>query len=301
MSDLEIIADFGDLCGEGPLWDARSKALYWTDAVGAKFYQYDWTARSPRVLKEELEICGFTLNEPGGFVITNSKGIWLWDGSGDPQLVAGEVDGIPCPCNDCIADPAGRLFAGSIFYDPSKEYQLGHIIRVDTDGSARIVDEGIHLANGFGFSPDCKTLYFTDSALRRIYAYDYRIESGEIRNRRTLVQVSKEEGIPDGMTVDSEGFLWSAQWFGSCVVRYDPDGKLERRIAIPAKQTSSVALGGPNLQELFITSAGRSEVLPVMPPGYDPDSGYFGGRLYRFPVDVDGKEEFRTRISRGGE
>jgi sugar lactone lactonase YvrE len=82
----------------------------------------------------------------------------------------------------------------------------------------------------------------------------------------------------DGLTVDSEGFLWSAQWYGSCVVRYDPDGKVERRIITPAKQTSCMTFGGANFSDLFITSAARSEAMPIMPPDYDPNTGFFGAR-----------------------
>jgi D-xylonolactonase len=112
-----------------------------------------------------------------------------------------------------------------------------------------------------------------------------------------LVQVPTTEGLPDGLTVDAEGFLWSAQWYGSCVVRYDPDGRVERRIATPAKQTSSVAFGGPELMDLYITSAGKSEAMPIMPPGYNPHSGRFGGPLFHFRSEVPGKLEFKTKLA----
>jgi len=298
QEQLRVVADYGDLCGEGPLWDSRSETLYWTDAVGRKFYRYDWSTQTHRLVKEGFEIYGFALNDPGGFVVTNNAGIWLWDGLEHLELLVAEVDGFKCSSNDCIADPAGRFFAGSHYYDPAKEYPLGHLVRVDPDGRAQIVDEGIHLANGLGFSPDCRKLYFTDSAERRIYFYDYNVDSGEIRNRRVLVQVPAEEGLPDGLTVDTEGFIWSAHWYGGCVVRYDPDGTVERRVAVPAKQTSSLIFGGPDLTDIFITSAARSEVLPIMPPGYDPQSGYAGGKLYHVNLGITGKPEFRARMAR---
>jgi D-xylonolactonase len=98
------------------------------------------------------------------------------------------------------------------------------------------------------------------------------------------------------MTVDSEGFIWSAQWYGSCVVRYDPEGKIERRIQTPAKQTSSIAFGGEDLTDMFITSAAKSGALPIMPRGYDPKSGYFGGRLYHLNLGIKGKSEFKASI-----
>jgi sugar lactone lactonase YvrE len=146
--------------------------------------------------------------------------------------------------NDCTADSRGRLYSGTTYFDAAADYKLGYLLRVDNAGKTSILDEGFHLSNGLAFSPDDRTLYFTDSIARRIYAYDYDLATGNIRNRRVLVDVPRTEGVPDGLAVDSEGFLWSAQWYGSSIVRYDPDGKVERRIATPAKQTSCCAFGG---------------------------------------------------------
>jgi len=297
MPELEVIANYGDLCGEGPLWDSRSNQLFWTDMTGQRFYCFDWATQKHRIVKESYEVCGFAFNSWGGFVVANSSGVWLWDGAANAQLVADQADGSKCQLNDCIADPVGRFLAGSYFYDPSKEYPLGKLISVDTNGKARIVDDGLHLSNGLGFSPDCKTLYFTDSIVRIIYAYDYDVSSGTPRNRRVFVKVPNTSGIPDGLTVDAEGFVWSAEWYGSCVVRYDPEGKIERRIGTPAKQTSSMAFGGPDLTDIFITSAAESAPMPVMPPGYDPKSGNFGGALYHMNLGIQGKKEFIANIS----
>ena len=191
----------------------------------------------------------------------------------------------------------GRFFAGSCFYDATEKYELGKLIRVDPDGKACVVDDGIHLANGLGFSPDEKTLYFSDSAARRIYAYDYDRASGNVRNRRVFVQVPANEGIPDGLTVDAAGFVWSAQWYGSCIVRYDPDGRMERRIHVPATQTSSVAFGSKGLVGIFVTSAAKSWASPLMPD--DAQSGCFGGALYRINLDVVGKLDYKANIKLG--
>ena len=297
MPELTVIADYGDLCGEGPIWDASCKRLYWTDIIGQKFYCYDWSPRKTWAVKEGWEIAGAALNRAGGFVIANSSGIWLWEDGGAPRLVADQADGSKCQMNDCIADPAGRLLAGSNFYDPGKEYPLGKLIRVDTDGTAHIIDEGLHLANGLGFSVDARTLYFADSAARIIYAYDYDPANGTARNRRVFVKVPATSGLPDGLTVDAENFVWSAEWYGSRVVRYDRDGKVEREIRTPAKQTSSLAFGGPELTDIFITSAAKSEPMPIMPPSYDPNSGYFGGSLYYINVGIRGKPEFVADIN----
>lgn len=288
MPEAAIVADYQNLCGECPVWNPEEGTLEWTDCVGNKFFRLHWATRQHSIVKQDLAVFGFRRNKQGGFVITNSDGIWLWKGEGSLTLIAAEADGCKCQVNDCVADARGRLLTGSYFYNPAAEYELGKLIRVDTDGRTRVIDEGIHLANGLGFSPDGKILYFADTVARRIYAYDYDLGTGSVRNRRLLVQVPSEEGLPDGLAVDRAGFIWSAQWYGSCIVRYDPEGKVERRILLPAKQVSSLTFGGPDLTDIFITSAGQSEIMPIMPPGYDPHSGNFGGPLYCLNLGIAG-------------
>jgi len=273
-----VIADYGDLCGECPVWDVDAQTLYWTDLSGERFYSYDPALGEHRIVKRGLQICGFRRNRAGGFVIGNSRGIWLWDGADDVRLIVDGVAGAHCAINDCTADPAGRFLAGSTFYDPAGGYILGALFAVDRDGAARILDAGFHLSNGMGFSPDGPTFNFADTMARKIYAYDYDLSRGTASNRRVLVQVPDDEGVPDGLAVDAEGFLWSAHWYGSCVVRYDSEGTAERRIVLPAKQISSVAFGGSDLRDLYVTSASKSEPSPAMPKGYDPVNGLFGAR-----------------------
>jgi D-xylonolactonase len=172
----------------------------------------------------------------------------------------------------------------------------GRLYLIDREG-VRVVEEGIELANGLGFSPDSQTLYFTDSAARRIYAYDVEAETGALSNRRIFVQVPDEEGIPDGLTVDREGYVWSAQWYGSQVVRYDPEGTVERRIAMPVTQVSSVGFGGEDLKDLYITTAGEPWPSPLAPPGYDSNVPNTGGSLYRIRLEVQGKLEHQADLA----
>ena len=296
MDNLEIIANYNDLCGECPVWDRIQQQLYWTDCVGLRFYRYDWPTDRHEIVQQGFEINGFALNEPNGFIVTNNSGIWSWDPGSEPHLIADYIDGKKCQMNDCTGDPAGRLIAGSWFYDPNNDFPRGDLIEVERDGTARVLDDGFKLANGLDFSPDGRTLYFADSAERRIYAYDYDVGTGTPKNRRVFVHIPLESGLPDGLSVDSEGFVWSAEWYGSQVVRYDPDGKLERTILTPAKQTSSLAFGGPDLTSIFLTSASKSEPMPIMPKGYDPLNGNFGGALYRVISEVIGKQPLRTKI-----
>lgn len=290
-----VLVDDGNPCGESPLWDAAARRIYWTDSAG-RFFSYDWESRERTVLLRDFVVTGCALDEDGGFVLINGTGVWHWDGTGAPRRVAPADAHEPLPLNDCVADPRGRLLAGSTFYDPTGSYALGQLLAFDPAGSCRVLDEGFHLANGLGWSPDARTLYCTDSILRTIYRYDYDVDTGSVRNRRVFVQVDSTSGLPDGLTVDADGFVWSAEWYGGCVTRYDPDGTRERRIQVPAKQTSSLAFGGPELRDIFVTSAAKSEPTPVMPPGYDAETGYFGGALFHLECGIEGRTEYRTRL-----
>jgi sugar lactone lactonase YvrE len=302
MQQFEVIADYQDLCGEGPLWNQDEQALYWTDIARRRFYRYIWPDRRSEIVSERMQVSSYAFNEPGGFVVTNLTGIWLWDGKSEPALLANEVDGHKCIMNDGIADPEGRVYSGSYLRNEQGEFVegMGCLFCVDNDGSVRIVDEGFQLSNGLGFSPDLRTLYFVDSAMHRIYSYDWQRADGSLRNRRILVQVPVSEGIPDGLTVDAEGFIWCAHWFGGCVIRYDPDGKIERRLEVPALQSSSVTFGGPDFLDVFVTSAAKTDSLSLAPPGYDPASGYVGGPVYHLKGDIQGREEYRANISKPG-
>ncbi len=295
---MEIIADFQDLCGEGPRWNTSEQTLYWTDLLRPRLYRCRWADRKPEVLSERFQISGFVFNRPGGLLITNVSGIWLWDLESEPALIAEEHDGHKCIMNDCIADPEGRVFSGSYFRNPSTGDfdRVGCLFRVDYDGSVSVIDDGFRLSNGLGFSLDYKTLYFVDSADRVIYAYDRQLTDGTLSNRRVLVKVPATEGIPDGLTVDAEGYLWCAHWFGGCVIRYDPDGVVERRVEMPASQVSSVAFGGPEMADLFVTSAAKTDSLDIAPTGYDPDRMFTGGPVYRFNPGVQGRDQFFARI-----
>ena len=297
MNQIEVIADYGDLCGEGPLWNTAEQALYWTDLARRRFYRYNFSQRRSEIVSEHMQVSASAFNQPGGFVITNVTGIWLWDTKSEPTLLAAEVDGKKCIMNDCIADPEGRVYSGSYFRNEQREFErAGYLFRVDTDGSVHIVDEGIRLSNGLAFSRDLRTLYFVDSADRHIYSYDYSRTDGSLRNRRVFIDVPLTEAFPDGLTVDAEGYLWCAHWFGSCIIRYDPDGKIERRVPIPAAQTSSLTFGGPDVSDIFVTSAGFLDSLSLAQQGFDPAGAYIGGPVYRLNLGIQGREEFRAKI-----
>ena len=186
--------------------------------------------------------------------------------------------------NDGAVDRSGRFWAGTMS-DSDPHGSHGNLYRLDIDGSVHVMDTGFTISNGIGWSPDNKIMYFTDTMRSVIYAYDFDIATGMIENRRPFVTVPEGEGVPDGLTVDSEGFVWSAIALGYKINRYDPNGMVEREIRVPTAFVSSCTFGGPGLDELYITTGWE--------PLNDDEklSQPFAGDLFRVSTGVMGLEE----------
>lgn len=280
-----------DRCGEAPLWDARRGRLLWADIGSSLVYAWAPGESAKRAISRDLPVSGIALNRDGRLVLAGATGLHVWSGHKDYATVVSEHRGQALAFNDIVAGPTGGVYAGTIYWDDSGMQRPGKLYLVDGAGGVRVVEESVELSNGLAFSPDDRTLYYADSAPRVIYAYDVDGRTGELSGKRVFARVSGDEGIPDGLTVDSQGFVWCAQWYGGQVVRYDPDGKVQRRVPLPVRQVASLNFGGPDLLDLYITTAGENWPSHLAPPGYDYARGNFGGGLYRVRLDVPGKPE----------
>jgi len=262
----------------------------------SRVFAFDHATGAIQTLNTDgLNAAGMAFNETGELVFAGTGGLHLWRESGEHRILLTHHNDEYLNFNDILADPQGRLYAGTWFWGAEEYEKTGKLYLIDTDGSVSIQDEGIELSNGLGLSPDEKTLYYADSTARKIYAYDVA-PSGALSNRRVFVDVPLTEGMPDGLTVDAQGFVWSAQWYGSQIVRYDPDGKVERRPEIPATQVTCMAFGGPDWNELYITTAGEDWPTRYAPSGYDSSKVHLGGELYRLKLDIQGKPEYKTKF-----
>jgi sugar lactone lactonase YvrE len=290
---LSAAANLNDLCGESPIWDFRSRRLLWTDIPRNVIHELtpETGGIASRLLS--ISVSGIALNGENELVVCGGEGLFLVRAHEEPI----RLHSLAAPLNDMIIGPNGMLYAGTFFWDNATMEKTGELWVISPGGEASVIDDGIELANGLGFSPDNRTLYFTDSAARKIYAYDVAAHSGVISGKRVLVRIPSEEGIPDGLTVDAEGFIWSAQWYGSQVVRYDPEGKVQQRMEIPARQVSSVAFGGADLSTLFITTASEVWESPFAPANHGFTAGRAGGPLFAVKVDVPGKPEHIANFS----
>jgi sugar lactone lactonase YvrE len=222
----------------------------------------------------------------GGFVVGTDKGFASWD-PGSQKLdfiVNPESDRPYIRFNDGAVDARGRFWAGTM-NDQDPAAPDGSIYRLDPDGSVHKMETGFTVSNGTAWSPDNKTMYFTDTFRQVILAFDYDLEAGSISNRRPYVRVPEEDGFPDGHTVDSEGFVWSTHWGGWKVTRYDPAGKKDREIRLPAPNVTKCAFGGENLDELYLTTAWTSM------SEEDRKQNPLAGDLFRVKVGIKGLEQ----------
>jgi sugar lactone lactonase YvrE len=253
MSDVEHILVAGDELGECPIWSVEEQALYWVDITGDRFHRLRPATGDHEVFDVGVLVSAVGLRDSGGLILATGEGIAFWDP--DTQalmhtIASPEASKPDARFNDAAVDRQGRFWVGSLSRD-----RTGSLYRLDPGGVLHRMDSGFGTSNGIGWSPDSRTMYFTDSSPRTIYAYDFDPATGEIRDRRPFVHTPDEEGVPDGLAVDSEGFVWSARWGGWKITRYDPNGRVERAIQVPIQYPTSCVFGGPQLDRLYITSA----------------------------------------------
>lgn len=260
------------LVGEGPVWDVREQALYFVDIVGKVVHRLHPETGVTRSWPVAKVIGSMALRERGGAIVALSNGIHSLD------FASGAVEPLALPenmnpraqFNDGKVDRRGRFIVGSGDSNIRETQPLGSLYRLDADHSLTSMDEGIAISNGPCWSVDDRTFYFSDSLLYTIYAYDYDIETGVATNRREFANTRALGGIPDGATVDADGLMWMAICEGAKVVAFRPDGKIERVVDMPVQLPASVMFGGPNLDQLFVTSIDPALLgRPSVPGGGD--------------------------------
>ncbi|MEQ1859493.1 MAG: SMP-30/gluconolactonase/LRE family protein [Chthoniobacteraceae bacterium] len=267
---------------ENPLWNAADGALYWTDIDGGTVHRFHLASAKHEVIYRGVTVGGFTFQADGALLLFRVNDIALLRADGSVEVLRTISDEGTARFNDVIADPEGRVFAGSI----GRSETSGGLVRVDRDGSITLLFRGTGVSNGMGFSPDSRTFYWTCSTRRRIFAFDYDRATGGLSGERVFYQANDDEGIPDGMTVDRDGHVWSARWDGFAVVHHALDGSVVERFTFPVAKVSSLCFGGPALDEFFITTAGGV-------PGNDTADG----SIYRWRAGVSGAPEFQSRIA----
>ena len=289
--DIERVGTTSDRLGEGPLWDVAEQALYWVDSLGGTLHRLDWPAGTRRDWQIGVEIGSLALRHGGGAVLALATGLHLFDFETGAQdlLVAPEPDRPENRFNDGKTDRQGRFLAGTM-HRTDRTAEAGTLYRLDATLELSRLEGGVIVSNGPCFSPDGRTFYFADSPRRAISAYDYDPATGAIANKRRFVDLAALASVPDGATVDAEGCLWTALVHTGEIARFDPDGRLMTRLAMPAGMPSSVMFGGPDLDILFVTSI-RDSGTRQAPPSDRGAGGLFAVR----GLGVRGLPEARFR------
>lgn len=267
MIETRLLIDADNHLGEGPLWDVAEQRLYWIDSTAAEIASCRADGSDVRRYFVPRHIGSMALREKGGAVVSLANGLHFYDFEHQTvSLIADpEADEPETRFNDGKVDRRGRFVVGSMAYDfdryeadrGQRPMRLGALYRLDPDGSVVTLDRAITCSNGPCWSPDNKTLYFTDTYDKQMYAYDYDIETGAVANRRVFASAHNMAGTFDGATVDAEGYVWSALVFGGRILRFAPDGKLDRVVPFPVRNLTSVMFGGPDLDILYVTTMGR--------------------------------------------
>ena len=260
MEGLENFLKVHIEMGETPIWVEEENQLFWVDAVEGHIYKNINSETSWKKYTPEFQARALTRRKDGGWVIvTNGQGIAFWDEKTNAcKPITNPYDGDEdMDLNDGTVDRQGRFLVNS-YRKSDFEAADGSIYRLDVDLTLHKIDSGLKVPNGMAFSPDGKKLYVAEMFNNAILEYDYDIGSGEAENRRIFAKIPSEKGLPDGLTVDSEGFIWTAHWGGWRVSRFDPAGKVDREIEVPSEIVTCIGFGGKEMSDLFITTAWTS-------------------------------------------
>jgi sugar lactone lactonase YvrE len=252
----EVVLDHRCLLGEGPVWDAKRKAICWIDILRGEIHEYNPDNQFHRTFSVHQMIGAVTICKNGNLLAAMKNGFGFVDrNSGAVHMIGNPESHLPGNrFNDGKTDPAGRFWAGTMSH--TDEPERGGLYLLDKDLTITKKAENISISNGLAWSADHKTFYYIDTPTRRVFAYQYDKSTGEISNKRIIIQVAQEDGFPDGMTIDSENMLWIAHWDGWQVSRWNPEtGNKIKTIPLPAARITSCCFGGEDLRDLYITSA----------------------------------------------
>jgi D-xylonolactonase len=285
-TEPQLLVDCRCETGENPLWHPAEKRLYWLDIPRGTIFRLDPATGEHEVVYQGDVTGGFTIQEDGALLLFGTGGAvrLLRDGVATPLInsLPGEAH---TRFNDAIADPLGRAISGTMAYE--KPGEQGSLYLFEHDGRVQRLWSGFQLSNGLGFSPDQRHLYHADSNARTITRYDYDVATGSLRRPQPFASLADSDGVPDGLTVDAEGFVWLAVWDGARLIRYAPDGAIEREIPFPVKKVSSLTFGGDDAMDIYVTTAG----------GTDPAAnGEGAGGLFGLRLRIRGIPEFQSRV-----
>lgn len=262
---VEIVASFPDIMGDTPTYDAANRRLLWVDTARGQVHEVIWDKDSKRQLGRTWQVGSWATavvpRASGGFVVATNRDIVAVSEDGTSTLLGFLPSNERRPrWKDLNCDPQGRLIGAWV---PDDHRGAGELVRLEADGTFVTVLSGVTLATGVDWSPDGSTLYLSDSYAGTVDAFDYD-SVGSVKNRRTSIKIEPGAGVPDGLAVDVEGCIWLAVPWSSETRRYSPSGELLTTVHMPTATPIGCAFGGPDGNELFITSSWLKTPLAVL-------------------------------------
>ena len=295
MNKAELFIDCKNKLGEGITWDNDNQTLYWLDIpMPSKLYKYSLEINNTLQFDMPEMITAMAIRPNNDVLIASHHGINNFNTTNKKfsKILDLEPEKPYNRCNDGAADFLGNFWVGTMQNNIAPDgsdieitKDSGSIYSIDKDLKVTNHVNDIGISNTFAWSPSNDKFYFTDTLTGVIDVYDYNHNENKILNKREFVKFDR--GYPDGSTVDSEGFLWSCRWSGSCVVRFDPNGKLDTVIELPVPNVTSCTFGGSDLKTLFITTArmGMTEE--------ELNSNPLAGSVFAYNASVKGKPDFK--------
>ncbi len=244
--------------GEGPVWDARLRRLYWVNIVHGQLLWLDENAQKCRALEFPPPL-GFVAltDDPGVLVagLASSLALLHLESGRVEALAQLESPDAPFRCNDGKCDPTGRVWAGTMSTNPDAQ-PPGSLFSLKPSSPPQRVLRDVGCSNGLAWNMVRREFYFIDSLAHRVDRFRWDPETGDITHRSTLASFPDDHGLPDGMCIDTDGHLWVAFWDGSCVRHiHHETGDTLATIQLPAKRVTSCTFGGPDLATLYITTS----------------------------------------------
>lgn len=253
----EPVGDVTAVLGEGPYWVPEDDCLLWVDIHRGQLHRTYFPSGETATMDLDAISAAFPALAGGILTAGGSRLALHLPAERGGQWTTRVVAEVPSPAgvrfNDAAVDPAGRVWVGSMHVDETEP--LGELYRLDAGGVLTTVLKGVTVSNGLGWSPDGTQMYYADSPVRRIDVLDYDPAVGEAFKRRVFADLSTFDGMPDGLTVDADGYVWVAMWGGGVLRRFAPDGTQDAVLPVPVSQPTSCAFGGPGLGDLYVTSA----------------------------------------------
>jgi sugar lactone lactonase YvrE len=288
MKDMELFYAANDKVGEGPNWNSETGKLYWVDISGKRIHVFDPLTKTDDPIPTDDIVAAMAFDKSGNIIAALSNQIVRIDFKTRSVVPIYKIDSIPrnARINDGKCDASGRFWLGTM--DLDEREKIGSLYSVSPDLTCKKVLDGLIIGNGMAWTADNKIMYYIDSPTLEIWAFDFDLAKGELSGKRTVIKYGHGEGMPDGMTIDTEGMLWIAQFRGAKVSRWNPHtGQRLASYPVPTYNITSCCFGGEKFDELFITSAS------VLMEGANESQRACAGAVFHFCPGVTGTEAFR--------